>query len=103
MSDRPTPETTSARRVNLDPALPRYVVDVETCERLERERDQWARTASALDISRLKMQRQRDELMKALESIDRLTTPNVYMTYCNEDRINGIARAAIASVKGETK
>jgi hypothetical protein len=41
MTDRPTPESTAARRVNrLNPSLPRYVVDVEVCEQLERQRDE---------------------------------------------------------------
>lgn len=41
MIERPTPESTAARRVNhLDPSLPRYVVDVDVCEQLERQRDE---------------------------------------------------------------
>ena len=45
MSDRPTPESTAACRVNhLDPSLPRYVVDVDVSEQLERQRDAYAET-----------------------------------------------------------
>ena len=56
MSDRPTPESTAARRVNhLDPSLPRYVVDADVSEQLERQRDEYAYTlrmiASANDRS----------------------------------------------------
>jgi hypothetical protein len=70
--DQLTPETTSARHVNhMIESLPRYVVDVEVCERIERERDQWARTASALDISRLKLQRQKDDYAESLSLISK--------------------------------
>jgi len=48
MSD--TPRTTAARRINyLDSSLPKYVVDVDTCEQLEREIDAAKRDSNQLE------------------------------------------------------
>jgi hypothetical protein len=111
MSDRPTPETEAALLPDGEYRGP--LVWAEHARRLERQRDEWhgaflLATKRAGDAGELlvELKRQRDELLKALESITRhrpiMGSTGDYREGQAHilESVTRIAKAAIDAVKG---